>query len=331
MRAAPARLTHPLAAGTVSYRCSSSFASYSYFSESGKLVHRLFSHINELVSDEESLVCLLIDEVESLTAARKAAVSGSEPSDAVRVVNAVLTAIDSFRTKRNVLLLTTSNVSDAIDVAFVDRADIKAFVGPPGAKARYDIIASCVTELARVGVVSLGPPGAGAAAALALGGSASASAGAAASVSLGASSASSTSTVSAAADARRNPAFRLGTAAEAKQASAATTTAAAAAAPAPAPVSSWSAAAAPTADAMDADAGLPGAALPADVDAAASALLWRAAAAAEGFSGRTLRKLPLQAHAMYVRAPRCTGQQFANAVLKAVLAEKSARADFKDL
>lgn len=71
-------------------------------SESGKLVHRLFAHIREMVEDEDSLVVLLIDEVESLTAARKAAVAGSEPSDAVRVVNAVLTAIDSFRTRKNV-------------------------------------------------------------------------------------------------------------------------------------------------------------------------------------------------------------------------------------
>jgi hypothetical protein len=52
-----------------------------------------------------------------------------------------------------VLLLTTSNVSEAIDVAFVDRADIKALVGPPGIAARYDILSSCVSELARVGLV----------------------------------------------------------------------------------------------------------------------------------------------------------------------------------
>lgn len=57
-----------------------------------------------MVEDQDSLVILLIDEVESLTAARKAAVSGSEPSDAVRVVNAVLTAIDSFRSAKNVRL-----------------------------------------------------------------------------------------------------------------------------------------------------------------------------------------------------------------------------------
>ena len=33
--------------------------------------------------------------------------------------------IDNLRERDNVLILTTSNVSEAIDLAFVDRADIK--------------------------------------------------------------------------------------------------------------------------------------------------------------------------------------------------------------
>lgn len=89
---------------------------------------RLFQHINELIEEEDSLVCVLIDEVESLTAARRAAVSGSEPSDAVRVVNALLTQLDALRHKENVIILTTSNITEAIDIAFVDRADIKQCV-----------------------------------------------------------------------------------------------------------------------------------------------------------------------------------------------------------
>ncbi len=44
----------------------------------------------------------LIDEVESLTAARKTAMSGLEPSDALRVVNALLTQLDKLRLKKNV-------------------------------------------------------------------------------------------------------------------------------------------------------------------------------------------------------------------------------------
>ncbi|ETI32832.1 hypothetical protein, variant [Phytophthora nicotianae P1569] len=99
-----------------------------WFSESGKLVMKLFRQIQELVEDEESLICVLIDEVESLTAARKSALSGSEPSDAIRVVNALLTQLDSLKRHSNVLILTTSNITEAIDVAFVDRADIKQYV-----------------------------------------------------------------------------------------------------------------------------------------------------------------------------------------------------------
>jgi len=125
-----------------------------WFSESGKLVSRLFGKISEVVEDPDALVFVLIDEVESLTAARKAAVAGSEPSDAVRVVNALLTQLDALRANPNVLILTTSNLVDAIDLAFVDRADIKAFVGPPGLSTRYAILRSAVLELCRKHVVS---------------------------------------------------------------------------------------------------------------------------------------------------------------------------------
>ena len=38
-------------------------------------------------------MCVLLDEVESLTRARSAAVSGSEPADAIRAVNALLTQV----------------------------------------------------------------------------------------------------------------------------------------------------------------------------------------------------------------------------------------------
>ena len=64
-----------------------------WFSESGKLVQKMFSHVQELIDDPVAFVCVLIDEVESLAAARKA--SSSEPSDAIRVVNAVLTQVIS--------------------------------------------------------------------------------------------------------------------------------------------------------------------------------------------------------------------------------------------
>ncbi|KAL6559363.1 nucleolar component of the pachytene checkpoint [Orobanche gracilis] len=125
-----------------------------WFSESGKLVAKLFSKIQEMVEDENNLVFVLIDEVESLAAARKAALSGSEPSDSIRVVNALLTQMDMLKSSPNVIVLTTSNITAAIDIAFVDRADIKAYVGPPTLQARYEILRSCVVELLRTGILS---------------------------------------------------------------------------------------------------------------------------------------------------------------------------------
>ena len=124
-----------------------------WFSESGKLVSRLFQKIQDLLDDEGSLVFVLIDEVESLAAARKAAASGAEPSDAIRVVNALLTQVDGLKHRPNAMVLTTSNITEAIDLAFVDRADIKAYVGPPGFEARCAIIASAVNELIAKGLV----------------------------------------------------------------------------------------------------------------------------------------------------------------------------------
>ncbi|KAJ0048207.1 hypothetical protein Pint_15548 [Pistacia integerrima] len=107
-----------------------------------------------MVEEENNLVFVLIDEVESLAAARKAALSGSEPSDSIRVVNALLTQMDKLKSSSNVIILTTSNITAAIDIAFVDRADIKAYVGPPTLQARYEILRSSLQELIRTGIVS---------------------------------------------------------------------------------------------------------------------------------------------------------------------------------
>ncbi|CAB4017301.1 pachytene checkpoint 2 homolog [Paramuricea clavata] len=125
-----------------------------WFSESGKLVMKMFQKIQELIEDNQALVCVLIDEVESLTAARKSALNGQEPSDAIRVVNAFLTQIDQIKRYPNVIILTTSNITGAIDLAFVDRADIKQYIGPPSPKAIYKIYHSCIKELVRTSIIS---------------------------------------------------------------------------------------------------------------------------------------------------------------------------------
>ncbi|KAF9950334.1 Pachytene checkpoint protein 2 [Modicella reniformis] len=125
-----------------------------WYSESGKMVQRMFDQIWKMVEDENAFVCVLIDEVESLTAARKAAMSGNEPSDSIRVVNALLTQIDRLKKKKNVLILTTSNITEAIDIAFIDRADIKLYIGFPSTLAIFNILNSGLEELRRTGIIN---------------------------------------------------------------------------------------------------------------------------------------------------------------------------------
>ncbi|XP_063626681.1 pachytene checkpoint protein 2 homolog [Cydia splendana] len=125
-----------------------------WFSESGKLVAKLFERVREIASDPRMLCIVLVDEVESLAHARRAAMAGLEPSDALRAVNALLTQLDRLRRLPNALVLATSNLTTAVDVAFVDRADLKRRVGPPAARAAYEILRGCCEELMARGVVA---------------------------------------------------------------------------------------------------------------------------------------------------------------------------------
>ena len=132
-----------------------------WFSESGKLVSKLFQQIRDLAElaldledrSRSSLVFVLIDEVESLATARRQSIQGGEPSDGVRAVNALLTQLDQLRQYPNVYVMCTSNVSDAIDEAFLDRADLRIHLGNPGASARYQILAQALNEMVRVGLL----------------------------------------------------------------------------------------------------------------------------------------------------------------------------------
>lgn len=105
----------------------------------------MFTAVKQWLNSKDHFVCILIDEVESLTHARKA--NGLEPSDSIRVVNAVLTQIDQLQRYPNVLILATSNVTNTIDIAFSDRADLKLLLAHPSMWAIYKILSSCIDEL----------------------------------------------------------------------------------------------------------------------------------------------------------------------------------------
>uniref|UniRef100_A0A336KI68 CSON010794 protein n=2 Tax=Culicoides sonorensis TaxID=179676 RepID=A0A336KI68_CULSO len=138
----------------IEINCHSLFSKW--FSESGKLVMQLFGTILELIENPNSLVCVLIDEVESIAYSRNT-VTSSEPTDSIRVVNAVLTQLDKIRKFPNVLVLTTSNVTQCIDQAFLDRADVIQYIGPPSIEAIYDLYCQALHELRRVGILDSFP------------------------------------------------------------------------------------------------------------------------------------------------------------------------------
>jgi SpoVK/Ycf46/Vps4 family AAA+-type ATPase len=125
-----------------------------WFSESGKLISRLFGRIREMVEDEpDALFVVLIDEVESLAGSRVSS-GGAEPSDAVRAVNSLLTSLDSIRQFRNVLVVCTSNITGCVDEAFIDRVDWMVKVDLPCLEARYEILRGCLVELERAGILN---------------------------------------------------------------------------------------------------------------------------------------------------------------------------------
>jgi SpoVK/Ycf46/Vps4 family AAA+-type ATPase len=51
------------------------------------------------------------------------------------------------------MIMATSNLSQCIDVAFLSRADLKQYVGPPSERARYVILKECIDELIDKGMI----------------------------------------------------------------------------------------------------------------------------------------------------------------------------------
>ncbi|KAK6013756.1 ATPase, AAA family [Ostertagia ostertagi] len=103
--------------------------------------------------NSHSLFSKWFSEIESLGMSRDASTSRGDPADSIRAVNALLTQIDRIRRRTNVIVLCTSNMEGCLDRALLDRADVVRHVGQPSANALYSILAKCVGELIRIGLV----------------------------------------------------------------------------------------------------------------------------------------------------------------------------------
>ncbi|KAA8643659.1 putative pachytene checkpoint component Pch2 [Aspergillus tanneri] len=125
-----------------------------FFSESGKLVSKAIESVEILLEEEEdTFVYVFVDEVETLAARRERALAGSEPFDAVRAVNALLTGLDRLKHHCNVIVVCTSNLITALDQAFLDRVDIKQFIPHLSNRTIYGVYKECLEELSRCGII----------------------------------------------------------------------------------------------------------------------------------------------------------------------------------
>lgn len=126
-----------------------------YFGESGKLIGALFDKIHAMAQTSSALICVVMDEVETIAGSREKVTSSGECSDGLRATNQLLTALDWMRSLPNVIILCTSNLLNALDPAFLDRVDIKSCIPTPSPAAIYNIYRSCLNELVRANLIDL--------------------------------------------------------------------------------------------------------------------------------------------------------------------------------
>jgi len=92
---------------------------------------------------------VLIDEVESFAVRRSSASFGANPVDVHRATDAVLAGIDSVAAQLpRVLFLATTNFTDAVDEAFLSRADLVLRLSLPDTATIARIIRHSLVELA---------------------------------------------------------------------------------------------------------------------------------------------------------------------------------------
>ena len=91
---------------------------------------------------------VLLDEVETLAADRRRMSLEANPVDVHRATDAVLAGVDLLTLQhRNVLLVATTNYPQAVDPAFMSRADLVEMVPLPDADARAEIIRDTLAGL----------------------------------------------------------------------------------------------------------------------------------------------------------------------------------------
>lgn len=117
--------------------------------ESQRNIMRLLSDTIPELAARRPFTVVLVDEVESFAVRRASASFETNPVDVHRATDAVMLGIDEVARKLpRVLFVTTTNFIDAIDEAFLSRADLVMHFALPDAGTIERILHDSVAELA---------------------------------------------------------------------------------------------------------------------------------------------------------------------------------------
>ncbi len=117
--------------------------------ESQRNVTRLLSETIPEIAARRPFTVVLIDEVESFAVRRSSASFEANPVDVHRATDAVLLGIDEVAKKLpSVLFVTTTNFLEAVDEAFLSRADLVMRFALPDGPTIARILESAIGELA---------------------------------------------------------------------------------------------------------------------------------------------------------------------------------------
>jgi len=117
--------------------------------ESQRNVTRLLTETIPEIAARRPFTIVLIDEVESFAVRRSSASFEANPVDVHRATDAVLLGIDEVaKNLPSVLFVTTTNFIEAVDEAFLSRADLVMTFALPDRETIEKILASAIGELA---------------------------------------------------------------------------------------------------------------------------------------------------------------------------------------
>jgi ATP-dependent 26S proteasome regulatory subunit len=117
--------------------------------ESQRNITRLMTDTLPELAARRPHTIVLVDEVESFAVRRSSASFGSNPVDVHRATDALLAGIDSVAAEQpRVLFVTTTNFADAVDEAFLSRADLVMHLDLPDQDTIARILRHSLVELA---------------------------------------------------------------------------------------------------------------------------------------------------------------------------------------